>query len=151
MLIEVLNVVVLLGSGVTAGVLFGISLAVVPALAAMSPGRYVETHRLIGQHWDPMMPIIVLSSALVDVILAVLAGGGTRSLLYIIGAALMLGVACVSHVVNVPINMRTRGMDPAEIPDDWQDPRALWRNWNLVRAALAATALTVSSIALALG
>ncbi|MDA3647655.1 DUF1772 domain-containing protein [Saccharopolyspora indica] len=147
MLTDVLGVVLLLGSGVTAGVLFAVALSVVPAMAAMPPGRYVDTHRLLGRRWDPTMPIIVLGSFLAGVALAVLAEDAATTGLHIAGAVLLLGVSAVSHLANVPINKRVKGLDPASIPDDWQDPRPVWRNWNLLRTFLAALALGVNALA----
>lgn len=61
---EVLGVLALLGSGITAGVLFAVALSVLPALFAMEPGTYVHAHQLLGRNWDPAMPVIVLGSTL---------------------------------------------------------------------------------------
>jgi hypothetical protein len=58
------------GSGMVAGVLFAVALSTLPALFAMPPARYVETHRLLGAHWDPTMPVLVLGSAGADAVLA---------------------------------------------------------------------------------
>ncbi|GAA0525942.1 DUF1772 domain-containing protein [Paractinoplanes ferrugineus] len=138
-----LSVLVLLGSGLTAGVLFAVALSVMPALQAMPADRYVYTHKLIGRHWDPTMPAIVLGSTALALVLAFLAPDRTTRVLYAVAAVLLLGVSGVSHLCNVPINRRVKGLDPGAVPADWQDPRRLWRNWNLLRTALAFTALAV--------
>ncbi|WP_306212622.1 anthrone oxygenase family protein [Actinoplanes sp. RD1] len=145
-----LSVLVLLGSGLTAGVLFAVALSVMPALRAMPADRYVYTHKLIGRHWDPTMPVIVLGSSGLAVTLAVL-GSGTARALYATAAVLLLGVSVVSHLCNVPINRRVKAVDPAAVPADWQDPRRLWRDWNLVRTGLAVLALLVLGTATAFG
>ncbi|MER5326824.1 DUF1772 domain-containing protein [Streptosporangium roseum] len=149
-MMHVLSVLALLGSGTVAGVLFAVALSTVPALAAMSPDRYVYTHTLLGRNWDPTMPIIVLGTTLLDIVLAVQASAPTaRSL--IIGAAVCLaGVSVVSHLRNVPINKRVHRTDPDAIPPGWQDPRPLWRRWHLLRTALAMVALAANSIAVTL-
>lgn len=147
MIIDTLSIAVLVGNGVVAGVLFAIALAVMPALAAMPPAQYVRTHRLIGRHWDPTMPIIVLSSCVVDIVLAANVTDAIRVGLFAAGAVLLLGVAGVSHLANVPINKRVKDLDPDQIPADWADPRALWRNWNLLRAAFAVLALATNALA----
>src|SRR5205814_8735355 len=48
---EPLRIAVLLGSGVTAGVLFAVAVSVVPALRDLAPDRYVEAHQLLGRNW----------------------------------------------------------------------------------------------------
>ncbi|MGW5869044.1 anthrone oxygenase family protein [Streptomyces sp. NPDC055239] len=142
---EVLGIAALVGSGVTAGVLFAVALSVLPALFAMETGTYVYAHKLLGRNWDPTMPVIVLSSTLVDAVLAVVSEGSTRAL-FVVGALLLLGVSAVSHLCNVPINRRVKSVDdPGRLPADWEDPRPLWRRWHLLRTALAVLALAVTA------
>ncbi|MFB7326027.1 DUF1772 domain-containing protein [Streptomyces sp. NPDC056190] len=140
-----LGVAALLGTGVTAGVLFAVALSVLPALFAMEAGTYVYAHKLLGRNWDPTMPVIVLSSTLLDVALAIAAADAARPL-FIVAAVLMLGVSAVSHLCNVPINRRVKAVtDLSALPADWQDPRPLWRRWHLLRTTLAVVALTVTA------
>jgi uncharacterized membrane protein len=146
----VLWVLVLLGSGTVAGVLFAVALSTVPALALMPPDRYVYAHQLLGRHWDPVMPLIVLGSTLADLALAVLPGAGGPRLLYASAAVALLGVSAVSHLRNVPINRLLNTLDPARIPPDWRDPRPVWRRWHLLRTGLAFAALLLNACALAL-
>lgn len=138
---DALGVVALLGSGVTAGVLFAVALSVLPALFAMETGTYVHAHQLLGRNWDPTMPVIVLTSTLVEGVLAVTSDGAARSL-FAAAAVLSLGVSGVSHLCNVPINRRVKAVtDPSDLPADWRDPRPLWRRWHLLRTVLAVLAL----------
>ncbi|WP_280634814.1 hypothetical protein [Streptomyces oryzae] len=37
--------------------------------------------------------------------------------------------------------------DPTALPDDWEDPRPLWRCWHLLRTALALVALLLNAAA----
>lgn len=142
-----LGVAALLGGGITAGVLFAVALSVVPALFAMETGTYVYAHGLLGRNWDPTMPVIVLSSALANGVLAVLTDGAAR-VLFAVAVVLLLGVSGVSHLCNVPINRRVKAVtDPAALPADWEDPRPLWRRWHLLRTALAVVALAVTAAA----
>lgn len=141
----------LIGSGITAGVLFAVALSVVPALLAMPVGRYVEAHRLLGRNWDPTMPIIVLTTTAADVTLAVMADSAARRGTFLLAAVLMLAVAGVSHLLNVPLNRAVKGLDPqAPVPDGWHDPRPTWRSYHLLRTviAVAAFAVTVGSVLL---
>jgi uncharacterized membrane protein len=150
MTMRVLSVLELLGSGITAGVLFAVALSTVPALAAMTPDRYVHAHTLLGRNWDPTMPIIVLGSVVLDVVLAVLAPGGTARALVVCAAVFLFGVSVVSHLCNVPINKRVHRTDPDAIPPDWEDPRPLWRRYHLIRTAFALVALAANGLAVSL-
>ncbi|RRQ88655.1 anthrone oxygenase family protein [Streptomyces griseofuscus] len=140
-----LGVLALLGSGVTAGVLFAVALSILPALFAMPTGTYVYAHQLLGRNWDPTMPVIVLGSTLADTLWAVSGGGEVPAA---VAAVLLLGVSAVSHLCNVPINRRVKAVtDPEQLPADWTDPRPLWRRWHLLRCALAVAALALNSVA----
>ncbi len=146
---RLLATAVLTGSGVVAGVLFAVALSTVPALAAMPPGRYVQAHTLLGRNWDPTMPVIVLTSTLLNVLLAVMVPGAARALT-IAAAVALLGVSVVSHFGNVPINRRVHRTDPDRIPAGWADPRPVWRRWHLVRTGLALSALVADGLAVTL-
>ncbi|MER7457025.1 DUF1772 domain-containing protein [Micromonospora sp. NPDC126480] len=144
---QTLQVLVLLGSGTVAGVLFAVALSTVPALAAMSPDRYVQVHTLLGRNWDPTMPLIVLGTTLLDLWLAFRVTEPTARSLIVVAAVCLLGVSVVSHFRNVPINRRVHRTDPAAIPVDWTDPRPVWRRWHLLRTALAIVAFAANSLA----
>lgn len=147
MIVDLLAILVVVSSGVVAGVLFAVALSVLPALFAMPTDRYIYTHKLIGRNWDPTMPIIVLTSTVVDILLAIFAPASTRAL-FVVGAVLLLGVSVVSHYCNVPINRRVKVIDPANIPADWRDPRPLWRRFHILRTSLAVLAVGVNAVAL---
>ncbi|ALG10906.1 DUF1772 domain-containing protein [Kibdelosporangium phytohabitans] len=146
MVVSTLGVLAVLGSGVTAGVLFAVALSVLPALFRMPPDRYVYSHKLIGRNWDPTMPLIVLGSTALDIALVFLVPGGTPRLIAVVGAVLMLGVSAVSHLCNVPINRQVKKTDPANVPVDWRDPRPLWRRWHLLRTVLAIVGLLCNAV-----
>lgn len=146
---HVLAVLVVVTSGVVAGVLFGFAVSVLPAFFDMPADRYVYSAALIGWNWDPLMPIIVLSSFAVDVALAVVAPPQTRAL-FVLGAVLLAGVSVVSHWCNVPINRQVKKIDPDNLPGDWSDPRPLWRRFHYLRTGLALLAVAVNAVALPL-
>jgi uncharacterized membrane protein len=144
---NVLRVVALAGSGLTAGVLLAVAISVVPALGAVPPAVYVRFNQLLGRNWDPTMPVIVLSSALSSALLAALVDGDRTRVMLGVGAALLVGVSGVSHLLNVPLNRQIKGLDPDALPANWQDPRAVWRRWHLLRTGLAISALLVNVVA----
>lgn len=145
---ELLEIAVLVGSGTVAGVLFAVALSTLPALIAMPPARYIYAHKLLGRNWDPTMPVLVLSTLVLDVVLAVL---GTVPVLFAGAAVLLAGVSIVSHWANVPINKVMRTLDPDHMPEEFEDPRPLWRRWHHLRTTLALLALTVNAAAIATG
>lgn len=146
---EVLGVVELLGSGIVAGVLFAVAISHVPALMAMPPDRYIYSIKLLGRNWDPAMPIIVLSSTAIAIALSVIVPGASRTL-FAGAAVLLIGVSIVSHYANVPINRQMKTIDPERMPEDWHDPRPLWRRWHLLRTTLAVLALLANAVAVTL-
>jgi uncharacterized membrane protein len=149
MTVDVLAVLVVVTSGVIAGVLFGFAVSVMPAFSAMPPDRFVYSTKLIGRNWDPMMPIIVITSTVVDIVLAIVAPGPTLPL-FVIAAVLLVGVSVVSHWCNVPINRQVKKVDPENMPTDWSDPRPLWRRFHYLRTTLAVLAVAANAVALAI-
>lgn len=149
-MIDILAVVVVVTSGVIAGVLFGVAVSVLPAFFAMPPDRYIYSTKLIGRHWDPMMPIIVVTSTVVDILLAIFGPHGTTLTLFVLASVLLVGVSVVSHWCNVPINRRVKKVDPDNVPADWLDPRPLWRRFHYLRTVLAIFAVALNAIALSL-
>jgi uncharacterized membrane protein len=148
--IEILAVLVVVTSGVIAGVLFGFAVSVLPAFFAMPPDRFVYSTKLIGRNWDPMMPIIVITSTVVDILLAIFGPGGSAVTLFIVASVLLVGVSVVSHWCNVPINRQVKKVDPENFPADWSDPRPLWRRFHYLRTFLAVLAVAVNAVALAI-
>ncbi|GII95054.1 anthrone oxygenase family protein [Sinosporangium siamense] len=148
MVTELLALLITVESGIVAGVFFAVAVSVIPALATMPPGRYIEAHRALGEGYHPVMPIIVNSATLAAAALIFLAPSTATRWIFAVVTVLLLGVQGVSHLCNVPINRRAKAVDPDNVPDGWDDPRTLWRNWHLLRTALAFLLLVVSTVAL---
>ncbi|MFI6390002.1 anthrone oxygenase family protein [Nonomuraea sp. NPDC050540] len=144
---HILTAAVLVTSGIAAGVLFAHAVGVWPALQAMTPERYVAAHKLLGRAYDPMMPIIVGTSTLLDVSLAFITESSLTQNLFIASAVCLVGVGAVSQTRNVPINRRVKSLDPQAIPADWKDPRSAWGKWNMVRTTFAVLALVGNAAA----
>ncbi|GAA3072922.1 DUF1772 domain-containing protein [Streptomyces olivoverticillatus] len=150
-MIHLVSVVVLLGSGIVAGVFFAVAVSVLPALAAMSPDRYLHTHQLLGKGYHPAMPLLVNATLLADIALAVLVGPGTARALLIATAVGIVVVEAVSHLCNAPINKEVGRTSAQAPPADWRDPRPRWRRWHMVRTAAALLVLVLNSYAVTLG
>lgn len=146
-MVEVLSVVVLIGSGITLGVFFAVAVSVVPALGQLQPAPYIELHQMLGRGYHPAMPIVTNVSTLAGLALAIVVDDLPARLLFIGGVVLLVGVQAVSHLGNVPINRSLRDFDLDAAPSAWQDPRPRWRSFHLLRTSLAAALLLVNSIA----
>jgi uncharacterized membrane protein len=149
MWIWVLSVLSVVAAGLAAGVLFGVALANVPGFAALPASGYVRVHQILDRRYEPTMPILVLGAAVADVLLAVPAERTAARILFALGAVLLLVVALVSQLRNVPLlATAVRRADPDRLPPAWPDPRPRWRRWHLVRtaAAVAAFAVTVAAV-----
>lgn len=147
---ETLHIVALLGTGIVTGVFFAVAVSVLPTLFALPPGQYVRVHRLLGKGYHPAMPLIVNAATLADLVLLIV-GGGTARVLSAVAFAAMIGVQCVSHLCNVPINRALRGVDPDDLGAGWTDPRPAWRGWHLLRTGCASLALLTTSAAAVFG
>lgn len=146
-----LSLLVLVGSGIAAGVLFSVALSVVPAFLALAPDRYVEVHKLIGRRYDRVMPAVVLASFVIDGVLAALPSPAVARILFGAAALLTIGVSLVSQFGNVPINRAVKRLDGPGVPTGWSDPRRRWRALHLVRTWLAVLALIITAAAVLSG
>jgi len=140
-----LALVTLVASGIVAGVLFSVALSVVPAFFALPPERYIEVHKLIGRGYDRVMPPMVVTFTVLDVVLAAGTDRVAGRALLGLAAVSGLGVAAVSQLGNVPINRLVKSMPVGDVPVGWPDPRPRWRALHLVRTALAVLALAANA------
>lgn len=136
----------LLGSGLAAGGLMISSLGGAPLLLTLPTDQYVPVHQFLVTRFDPFMPISLCGALVADAILAFTAATAIVHVLAGTAAALLVIAVVVSLTKNVPINKWVSRLDPSALPEDFErlDPRVRWRNWNLVRTALAVTALFVN-------
>jgi uncharacterized membrane protein len=147
MWMRVLEVAVMVATGIVGGVLFGVALANVPSFQAMALERYVFTHQLLDRRYEPTLPLLVFASIVADLFLGATAPGTARRVLFTVAAALLLGVAGVSQFVNVPLLRGLREANADALPAGWPDPRLPWRRWHLVRTVLAVLALSATASA----
>lgn len=142
---EALRVLVVLGSGMVAGVFIAVALSVVPTLAQLPVLTYVRVHQLLGKGYHPIMPLVVLLVLAGDIVLAVTDQATGATPLLAVACVLQLGVQAVSHLRNEQLNKRVRLVD-GTVPVGWDDPRSAWRGWHLARTALAIAIFAVNAI-----
>jgi len=141
----------LLANGIATGVMVSTVIGLAPLSLAVPYESYVGTIQFLWKRYDPFMPIMNALACVVDLVLTVTATGPAARLLFGSAGALLVVVMAISVIKNVPINRYVMSLDPLAQPSDWAqaDPRVRWRNWNLVRTALAVLALIANLAAVA--
>ncbi|MGW5442312.1 anthrone oxygenase family protein [Streptomyces asiaticus] len=148
--LELVQALVIVAAGIVTGTFFAVAVSVFPVLMTMPPRQYVATQRRLGEGYHPVMPIIVSSVLVGDVLLAVFADGGGLRAVYTVAAALFLAVPLISQYGNLPLNKAIQAADRDGVPDDWADPRPGWRRWHLIRSVFAVVALVLNVLAAAI-
>ena len=139
----------LVGNGLVAGDMFCTALGLAPLMQSLPYGGYVRMVQFLWPRYDPVMPVLNLSTCLLDVLLAVFTATTPARSLFGCAAALIGAVVVLSVRKAVPINKYVAGLDPDAEPGDWavRDPRTRWRDIHLTRTALAVAALAVNAVA----
>jgi uncharacterized membrane protein len=135
--------IALLAIGLSAGVLVGTTIGIVPFYRTLPPGDYVRAHAFAAGRYDPFQPLCLVVTVVADVLVAVTAPVAAGRVLAGICALLAAAVVAVSVTRNVPVNRWLRSLDPDRLPADFadRDPRGYWTKWNQVRTGLAVLAL----------
>lgn len=122
-----------------------------PMQLAVPYETYVGTIQFLWKRYDPFMPVLNALAFVLDLVLALTVAQPPARILFVAAAVLLVMVMAISVVKNVPINRYVMSLDPLHQPPDWAqtDPRVRWRNWNLIRTALAMLALLANLSAVA--
>jgi uncharacterized membrane protein len=143
-----------LGCGLIAGVFFGFSSFVMPALARLPASQGIQAMQSINRFalHRPFLSVFVGTAGLC-VVLALLSLGGWAEpriqrrlagcLLYVVGTFV------VTLAFNVPRNVALDALDPAtaESAASWAKYVSEWTLWNHVRGAAALAALALIGLA----
>lgn len=135
-----LTIAAALGSGMTAGLLFIFSVAVMPALARLQPASGIAAMQSINEViQNPVFFLVFFGPALLGIGLcanAFLGGQGAASAT-IIAATLfyVIGTIGITIVFNVPMNDALVAVDPSSTQGAsvWSDYLSRWTLWNHVR------------------
>jgi uncharacterized membrane protein len=143
--------IVLLGNGVTAGVMLATAIGIVPLTLVLPYRQYVQAIQFLWPRYDPFMPIVHAATVVVGALLAVTVPAGPARVLFGTATLTLVAVMVISVIKNVPLNRYVMSLDPNHQPDDWveRDPRPRWRVWNLLRTSLAVLALLFNATAAA--
>jgi uncharacterized membrane protein len=149
-------VVATVATGLLAGLFYGFSIAVMPALAASDDRTYVgamqSINRVIQNGWLALVSLAALGPGVVALV-GHLGADDHRAVPWIIvGLALYVATWIVTFAVNIPLN---NALDAAGDPDQITDLAAVrarfqssWVPWNHVRSVLNTGALAALGWAL---
>lgn len=137
-------------TGLLAGVLFAVEIAVVPMLGRLAGPEFTVVHRLLDPGFDPLMPRISKVGLLAGIAAAILAPTLASSVLTWAAIAALVGVAVVSEAVNVRLNRVIDSWDGDRPPEDWQPVRRRWARANRVRTLFAVASFLLAVLAAAL-
>jgi uncharacterized membrane protein len=141
----------LLVNGIAAGMMLSTVVGVVPMFLTLNYPAYVRAVQFLWPRYDPLMPALTVTTAVLDVVLAASVAEPAARVPFAVGAVLMVVVIGISLLRNVPINRYVMRLDPDATPGDWaaRDPRRRWRTWNTLRTALTVLALLAALAATA--
>lgn len=147
LLVVVLAAAFVLMTGILAGLLFAVDLAVVPTLAALPGDRYVQVHRLLDPRFDPLMPRFNKVTLGIGVMLAILAPGMLAKAGFAVAVLCVVGVALVSELRNVRLNRLIDIWDTSRLPAEWHWVRVRWGHWNRVRTLISIVGFLAAVVA----
>jgi uncharacterized membrane protein len=134
-------------TGILAGLLFAVDLAVVPALAALPGDRYVQVHRLLDPRFDPLMPRFNKVTLAIGVLLVIAAPGVPARAGFAVAVLCVIAVALVSELRNVRLNRRIDTWDTGALPAGWRQIRLRWGHWNRIRTLISIAGFVAAVVA----
>jgi uncharacterized membrane protein len=144
-------VVALICTGLAAGIFLGHRAGVSRAVPVLSPSSFIQLQQTIQKTFARMMPVLVIGSVLGSVLWAVLlrtCWQAAEFWLVSAAAVMMVCVAAMTRVVNVPINERLMSWNAAAPPPDFSTVWARWELIHSIRTVLALAAFAAEVIAL---
>lgn len=124
-------------SGLLAGTLFMVEIAVVPTFGALPPDRWVQVHRLLDRRFDPLMPRVNKVALVICAGVIVFVDGAPAKAAFAVAGLGIVGVAVVSEAYNVRLNRQVEGWDVRALPPDWSRLQTRWASANRVRTLFA--------------
>ncbi len=154
-LIDVLLVAAILGSGVIAGVFYAFSGFVMQGLDRLPPADAARAFREINvTAVRPPLMLALFGTALIALALIVIAafGGAAGATWWVIAGAVvyLVGPVGVTAAANVPRNNRLAAAPPDDVAlaAAWREFRPGWQAWNHVRTLTSAAACVVFVVAI---
>jgi uncharacterized membrane protein len=144
---SLLTFLALVGSGVVAGGIVAVAMAVVPAEGTLPPREYARWHTPFARHMDRYIPFVAVATVLIGIGLAFLYTGGRERVLVVAGALLIVLIAVISETGNVPLNREIAAWGPETQVAETERVRDRWRRLHLYRTAAALLSLSAFAAA----
>jgi len=148
-LVDVLRFLNLCMSGVVAGGMVVVAIAILPARRQLPTASAVVLHQVTTRNIDRLMPLsTVLSGVTAVLLIGALSGGsgGARTSL-VVGAAATAAIVLLSVGLNMPVNRRVARWSPEAPPADHEAVLTRWNGVHRARSVLAVVALAAYVIA----
>jgi uncharacterized membrane protein len=140
-----------LASGLVAGILFGDRMGASAARPELPASSFIIFQQIQNLRFARMMPFPMGISVMASMawLILDLPRAGTPGFLFVaLGAVGVVAVVAITRVVNIPINDRLAGWDPAAPPPDLARIWARWEKAHTVRTVLAMLAFALDLAAL---
>lgn len=154
-LVDALVFVTVIGSGLMAGTFFVFSIAVMKALARISPQAGIAAMQAINVVIvNPIFLAVFLGTAVACALVLALGLAGQEvpgGLLTVLGSLLyIIGSFLVTALFNVPMNDALASVTPtgAESERHWNRYTVRWTAWNHVRTAACIGTMTLNMLGL---
>jgi uncharacterized membrane protein len=154
MILQLITLLSLLGSGLMAGLFFAYSNSVMPALARMpGPQGIAAMNHVNVVILNPLFLSVFMGTAVLALLLIVAAflGWTAKPAWIVIGSVLYLaGNIAITMGINVPMNnaLAAAGSDAPNSAALWASYLDRWVFWNHVRAAACTASLAAFAMAL---
>jgi uncharacterized membrane protein len=151
---QIVLVLATVATGLGAGLFYGFSCAVMPALHHSDDATRVQTMQRINV--SILNPVFALSFAGAPLLTAVslvadaVGGNWPRVLGEAVGLILFGSALVITFQINIPLNNALDRADPADLASAWRAFEQRWVRWNNMRTlgtagSLAALAITLAS------
>jgi uncharacterized membrane protein len=134
---SVLTLLSLVGSGLVAGGIVAVAMAVVPAEGTLPAREYAQWHTPFAHHMDRYIPVVAVATILIGIGLAFLHTGWRERGLVLAGALLIVSIAVISETGNVPMNREIAAWGPETPLAETQRVRERWRRLHVYRTVAA--------------
>ena len=150
--VDVLGLVVLVLTGLTAGAEFGSYAFVHPVIRRLPSGQMIAFEQGLLHTFGRAFPVLMPLSGLALIFYAGWGGGqGGPAVWRWLAVVAWATATLTTVVVNVPINAATGKWDPDNPPEGWQRLRRRWELFQAVRAILLLAAFALLSLGFATG
>jgi uncharacterized membrane protein len=144
---RILAFAVLMGSGLLAGEILAVAVAVVPSEGKLPPLAYAQWHTTFSRHMDRFTPYLAMSTVVLGAALCFTSPPGPIRALFVVGTFAIVVVGVISQTGNVPLNRRLSLAGPDTPTAEIEKVRKRWRELHFGRTVAAILSLAAFAAA----